>query len=62
MERELFGQKFAINKQIKLSDMAGIFRQKFDLSSQQATEFARFLVEEKEDDEAEDDTVNYDPN
>ena len=33
MERELFGKKFAINKQIKIIDMAGIFRQKFDLTS-----------------------------
>lgn len=42
--------------------MAGIFKQKFDLSSKEATDFARYLVEEKEDDEAEDDTVDYDPN
>ena len=42
--------------------MAGIFRQKFDLTSQQATEFARYLVEEKENEDEDDDTVYYDPN
>jgi hypothetical protein len=46
IERELFDENFKVSKKIKLVDLANIFVHKLGLNLSQANSFARFLVEE----------------
>ena len=63
LDLELFGDKFNANKPIKLFDLAKVFQRKCNLTELQSIKFARYLIEEKtEEQEMEgSNQVTFDP-
>lgn len=61
IERELFDEEYKVSKQIRIVDLANIFGIKLGLTKPQANSFARFLVEEIDENNPNQEQIQYNP-
>ena len=61
IEQEILGNRFKPNESVKISELQAIFIEKLGLSQSEAQDFARFIIEEKDEEQPGITSISFNP-
>ena len=61
IEQEILGKRFKPNESVKISQLQVIFIEKLGLSQSEAQDFARFIIEEKDEEQPDMTSITFNP-